>query len=71
VKIQFQPIDTAPRDGREIIILTISDKLYRATPKKSGGWVDQKEGRFADDGAIVGWIPVPDLPDGFERIEGT
>lgn len=71
-KPKFRPMATAPRDGRAVIILMISDQLYRAKPLKRRGilsWVDTKSGRYAEEDAIVGWYPVPELPDGVERIQ--
>lgn len=69
---KFRRMKTAPKDGREILILTISDQLFRATPferKEHCAWLNINTGQFADEGAIVGWYPVPALPDGFTRIK--
>jgi hypothetical protein len=61
---EWQPIDTAPKDGTRILFLAYGDMVY------AGDWNECREsfepdfweGPNFDEGDITHWMPLPEPP---------
>lgn len=69
-QIQWQPIDTAPRDGTAIlvyvacVITTAEWKKWEENGRDNGYWDLCESGTFAEDGICypTHWMPLPERP---------
>ena len=73
--MEWKPIETAPKDGTEILITDGRDMIVACWTKNGRSFRDESFGEKADgwsaplDGYVGGlddathWMPLPDLPE--------
>lgn len=62
---EWQPIDTAPKDGAWIVVTSTHNKYYRACVQfYDGHWYDTQEVTHDDlmENAATHWMPLPKPP---------
>lgn len=67
---QWQPIETAPMDGREILTLNARGDMHLIFWHEENGWEHSFYHGFSVHTPIL-WMPLPDVPQDFinDRIE--
>jgi hypothetical protein len=71
---EWQKIETAPKDGRLVIVWESADRVYSASWWSAERWADEnggepdeyQEGWFTDDEDELGpfyWMPLPEPPE--------
>lgn len=67
--MNWQPIETAPKDGTRILIFngnTLSAYWYKFVSKQGGSWQLTEAGGYAGDGDLSSepthWMPLPEAP---------
>lgn len=66
---EWQPIETAPRDGTDVLVATDDHKVF-AAHSYGGEWVAQADSAADgiylsfDVGELTHWMPLPEPPEG-------
>ncbi len=78
----WQPIETAPRDGTDVLVLLhpeIAERTgykveichYEKRPLLGETWTAQNDGFSTEVAGATHWMPLPPLPDNAELCGGT
>jgi hypothetical protein len=78
--MQWQPIESAPKDGSAVLLCDFSEGTYRTTeyPSVVVGWWDDGEWRDMGDIGCCGqynydpthWMPLPEPPAALGTVGG-
>lgn len=63
--MDWQPIETAPRDGTEFLVFVDGANRFACINPKDGPYVTTWDGYGDKDRRlnITRWLPIPDYPD--------
>lgn len=59
---EWQPIETAPKDGSLVLLCLSPHRGYLECPRKVGGWWDDKWNIFGGSWCPTHWQPLPTPP---------
>lgn len=60
----WQPIETAPKDGTEILLFVDPKPQVGAWHPKAKDWIDQSWEYFFQGPGPTHWMPLPEAPEG-------
>ena len=64
-KIEWRPMDTAPRDGTEVLLLTSHEGVkirYWYGDDEGEWWQSDDAGYICHEENAVAWMPIPPIP---------
>ena len=64
-RVEWQPLETAPKDGREILLFAQGILVVAHWDEFGRGWVMRERGKPKDQWVFAShWMPLPEPPEG-------
>jgi hypothetical protein len=64
--VGWQPIETAPKDGTEILAVWCGKLMLALWNTEANNWQEYSNGDFDTGGELTHWMPLPEPPKEIE-----